>query len=171
MILFTIITNKHSSHKILSQTQLWSGPMGWDGIYCGYWCRHRSKDCSKAHHLPSQASPLWVGRVIPKNNLPHGHVCTVEFTQTGATLLYYNIQILQRKLLDHRRRKLLETTEGGSCSKPQKEEVTRNHRRRKLLETIEGGSCSTPGIRGHKGEIQISSWIRFQWVPDHQALM
>ena len=19
--------------------------MGWDGIYCGYWCRHRSKDC------------------------------------------------------------------------------------------------------------------------------
>ena len=25
--IFTIITNKHSSHKILSQTQLWSGPM------------------------------------------------------------------------------------------------------------------------------------------------
>ena len=24
------------------------------------------------HHLPSQASPLWVGRVIPNNNLPHG---------------------------------------------------------------------------------------------------
>ena len=46
----------------------------------------------------------------------------------------YNIQILHRKLL--------ETTEGGSCSKPQKEEVARN-RRRKLLET-EGGSCSSP---------------------------
>ena len=25
--IFTIITNKHSSFKILSQTQLWSGPM------------------------------------------------------------------------------------------------------------------------------------------------
>ena len=25
--IFTIITNKHSSHKILSETQLWSGPM------------------------------------------------------------------------------------------------------------------------------------------------
>ena len=40
------------------------GWMGWDGIYCGYWCRHRSKDCSKAHHLPSPAStfctlPFW----------------------------------------------------------------------------------------------------------------
>ena len=70
--------------------------MGWDGIDCWYWCRHRSKDCKKAHHLPSQASTFWVGRVIPMNNLHHGHVCTDEFTQTGATITYYNIQVLQR---------------------------------------------------------------------------
>ena len=77
---------------------------GWDGIYCGYWCRHRSKDCSKAHHLPSRASTFWVGRVIPKNNLHHDHVCTDEFTQTGAT-----------RLLDSDlRRKMLKSTEGGS---------------------------------------------------------
>ena len=52
--------------------------MGWDGdgIDCWYWCRHRSKDCKKAHHLPSQASTFWVGRVIPMNNLHHGRVCT-----------------------------------------------------------------------------------------------
>ena len=70
---------------------------GWDGIDCWYWCRHRSKDCKKAHHLPSQASTFWVGRVIPMNNLHHGHVCTDEFTQTGATITYYNIQVLQRR--------------------------------------------------------------------------
>ena len=71
--------------------------VGWDGIDCWYWCRHRSKDCKKAHHLPSQASTFWVGRVIPMNNLHHGHVCTDEFTQTGATITYYNIQVLQRR--------------------------------------------------------------------------
>ena len=40
------------------------------------------------------------------------------------------------------------TTEGGSCSKPQKEEVARNHRRMNLLET-EGGSRS----KTQKGEV------------------
>ena len=29
-----------------------SDGMGWDGIDCGYWCRHRSKDYSLAHPLP-----------------------------------------------------------------------------------------------------------------------
>ena len=32
-------------------------------------------------------SAHWVSRVIPKSKLPHSHVCTDEFTQTGAT--YY----------------------------------------------------------------------------------
>ena len=53
--------------------------MGWDILWVR--CRHRSKDCSKAHHLPSRAYTIWVGRVIPKNNLHHDHVCTDEFTQ------------------------------------------------------------------------------------------
>ena len=44
----------------------------------------------------------------------------------------YDIKILHRMLI--------ETTEVGSCTKPQKEEVARDHRRRKLLKT--GGSCS-----------------------------
>ena len=52
----------------------------------------------------------------------------------------YDIKILHRMLI--------ETTEGGSCSKPQKEEVARNHRRMNLLET-EGGSRS----KTQKGEV------------------
>ena len=31
------------------------GLMGWDGINCGYWCRHRPRDCSEAHRFPSEA--------------------------------------------------------------------------------------------------------------------
>ena len=33
------------------------------------------------------------GGVTPINNLHHSHVCIDEFTQTGATLQYYSIQI------------------------------------------------------------------------------
>ena len=72
---------------------------------------------------------FWVGRVIPKKNLHHDHVCIDKFTQTGATLLYYYVQIL--------RRKMLESTEGGTCSSPQKKEAARVHRRRELLESTE----------------------------------
>ena len=48
----------------------------------------------------------------------------------------------------HRRRKLLESTEGGSCLNPQKEEAATVHRRRKLLEYTEGGSSQTM-MSGH----------------------
>ena len=48
----------------------------------------------------------------------------------------YDIQILHRMFLGTT--ELL--SEGGSCSK-QKEEVNRNHRRGKLLESTEGGRC------------------------------
>ena len=99
---------------------------GWDGIYCGYWCRHRSKDCSKAHHLPSRASTFWVGRVIPKNNLHHDHVCIDEFTQTGATRLL-DSDFEKEDAQVHRRRKSLESTKGGSCSNPQKEVAAQVH--------------------------------------------
>ena len=63
--------------------------MEWNGMEqtSGYWCRHRSKDCSKAHPLPFQASASWLGGVIPMDNLPHDHIHTGECTQTGATLL------------------------------------------------------------------------------------
>jgi len=138
--------------------------MGWDILWVR--CRHRSKDCSKAHHLPSQASPLWVGRVIPRNNLPHGHVCTDEFTQTGAT----RITILrfsegscsspqkEEAAQVHRRRKLLESTEGGSCSSPQKEEAAWIHRRRKLLKSTEGGSCPSTQM-----EEALKPWCQDTW--------
>ena len=43
--------NEHFPHVILEYGRV----LGWDGIYCGYWCRHRSKVCSKAHGLPSKA--------------------------------------------------------------------------------------------------------------------
>ena len=48
----------------------------------------------------------------------------------------------------HGRRKLLESTEGGSCLNPQKEEAATVHRRRKLLEYTEGGSSQTM-MSGH----------------------
>ena len=47
-------------------------PRIWDGIDWWYWCRHRSKDCSKDHRLPSQASPFGLAGLTPLNNLPHG---------------------------------------------------------------------------------------------------
>ena len=96
-------------------------------------------------------SANWVSRVIPKSKLPHSHVCTDEFTQTGAT---YYITIFRFS--------------EGSCSSPQKEEaaqvhrrgkpsvspflqisdflkvVARVHRRGKLLKSTEGGSCLNP---------------------------
>ena len=123
----------------LSQINEWILVWDGDGIYCGYWCRHRSKDCSKAHHLPSRAFTFWVGRVIPKNNLHHDHVCTDEFTQTGATRLLYS----------DLKRKMPKSTERGSHSNPLKEEATPVHKRRKLLESTEGSSCTSPGGGNH----------------------
>ena len=69
--------------------------MGWDILWVR--CHHRSKDCSKAHHLPSRASTFWVGRVIPKNNLHHdvkcktkrGHILQTR-VHTVCTLLRIN---------------------------------------------------------------------------------
>ena len=46
-----------------------SSEMRWDGTYCGYWCRHRSKDCSMARRLPSQALCFGISRVIPEKSL------------------------------------------------------------------------------------------------------
>ena len=116
--------------------------MGWDGIYCWYWCRHRSKVCSKAHRLPSAAlPPLWSAGLFQKANFP-----TVTCVQTSShrperpTILQYSdFQKVVARV--HRSRKLLKSTEGGSCSSPQKEEAAQVHRRRKLLESTEGGSC------------------------------
>ena len=130
--------------------------MGWDGIYCWYWCRHRSKVCSKAHRLPSAAlPPLWSAGLFQKANFP-----TVTCVQTSShrperpTILQYSdFQKVVARV--HRRGKLLKSTEGGSCSSPQKEEVARVHRKRKLLKSTEGGSCLNPqkeeAARVHKG--------------------
>ena len=84
-----------------------------------------------------------VSRFIPKSKLP-----TVTCVQTNShrperpTLLQYSdFQNVVARV--HRRRKLLESTEGGSCSSPQKVECTRIHRRRKTPKITEGGRCST----------------------------
>ena len=69
---------------------------------------------------------LWVSRVIPKNNLHHDHVCTDEFTQTGATRLL-DSDFEKEDAQVHRRRKSLESTKGGSCSNPQKEVAAQVH--------------------------------------------
>ena len=129
-----------------------------------------------------------VSRVIPKSKLPHSHVCTDEFTQTGATYYITIFRFPEGSCSSpqvHRRRKLLESTEGGSCSSPQKEEVDRVLRRRKLLESTEGGSRSNPQMeeaaRVHRGR-KLSNhdartpgqvfriWVprvhHSQWVPD-----
>ena len=99
---------------------------------------------------------LWVGRVIPKNNLHHDHVCTDEFTQTGATRLLDSD--LRRKMLKSTeggshsnplKEEALKSTEGGSHSNPLKEEATPVHKRRKLLESTEGSSCTSPGGGNH----------------------
>ena len=113
--------------------------MGWDGIHCWYWCCHRSKVCSKAHRLPSAAlPPLWSAGLFQKANSP-----TVTCVQTSShrperpTILQYSD--FQKVVA-----RVLKSTEGGSCSSPQKEEVARVHRRRKLIESTEGGSRSNP---------------------------
>ena len=54
---------------------------------------------------------------------------------------------------------MLESTEGGSCLNPQKEEAAKVHRRRKLLKSTEGGSCLNPqkeeAARVHKGRKRL----------------
>ena len=46
---------------------------------------------------------------------------------------------------------MLESTEGGSCLNPQKEEAAKVHRRRKLPEYTNGGSSQTM-MSGHLGK-------------------
>ena len=70
--------------------------IGWDGIYCWYWCRHRSKVCSKAHRLPSQAfRPLGQQGYSKKQTPPQSRVYRRVHTDR-SDLLYYNIQIFRR---------------------------------------------------------------------------
>ena len=123
--------------------------MGWDGIHCWYWCCHRSKVCSKAHRLPSAAlPPLWSAGLFQKANSP-----TVMSVQTSShrperpTILQYSD--FQKVVA-----RVLKSTEGGSCSSPQKEEAAQVHRRRKLLEYTEEGSSQTmmPGLLGKYSE-------------------
>ena len=67
------------SDEIVDLMQYSEKGLGWDGIDCGDWCRHRSNECSMAHGSPSQQSnSLWVYRVIPENRHHHsGGVVTV----------------------------------------------------------------------------------------------
>ena len=76
----------------------------------------------------------------------------------------YDIKILHRMLI--------ETTEVGSCSKPQKEEVAQVHRRRKVLEFTECGRCSSPQQGGScwkrsKGT-RTSGFRVFEAIQRHQ---
>ena len=87
----------------------------WDGIYCGYWCRHRSKDCSKAHHLPSRASPFGLAGLFQRT-ISTTITCVQTSSHRPERPDYY-IQIWK-----------------GRCPSPQKEEVTRIHWRRKPLQ-------------------------------------
>ena len=103
-----------------------------------------------------------VSRVIPKSKLPHSHVCTDEFTQTGATYYITIFRFPEGSCSSpqvHRRRKLLESTEGGSCSSPQKEEAARVHRGRKLS----NHDARTPG---QVFRIWVPRVHHSQWVPD-----
>ena len=103
--------------------------MGWDGIDCWYHVGTGVATALKLAQRPTAFLPRHsanlVGRVIPKSKLPHSHVCTDEFTQTGAT---YYITIFRFP--------------EGSCSSPQRKEVARVHSRGKLLDSTEGGNCS-----------------------------
>ena len=92
-------------------------------------------------------SAHWVSRVIPKSKLPHSHVCTDEFTQTGATYYITIFGFREGSCLNprkeksagvHGRKKLLYR------SSPRKEKDARTHRRKKLLESTEGGSDLNP---------------------------
>ena len=119
--------------------------IGWDGIKYRYWCRHRSKICSKAHHLPSTAlPPLWSVGLFQEANSP-----TVSCVQTSShrperpTILQYS-DLEKEVAWIHGRRKLLDSTEGRSCSSPRKEKSAQVHGRRKMLEPTEGRSCSSP---------------------------
>ena len=60
-----------------------------------------------------------VGRVIPKSKLPHSHVCTDEFTQTGATYYITIFRFQEGVARVHRRRKLPESAEEGEVAHSQ----------------------------------------------------
>ena len=101
-----------------------------DGIYCG------SPPLKRLLKGPPPSFPGFppLGRqgYSKEQSSPRSRV--YRRVHTDRSDPNYDIKILHRMLI--------ETTEVGSCSKPQKEEVARDHRRRKLLET--GGSCSKP---------------------------
>ena len=66
----------------------------WDGM--GYTVGTGVATAQKIVKRPTTSLPrlptLWVGRVIPKNNLPHGHVCTniwnCQFTLKTMSLVH-----------------------------------------------------------------------------------
>ena len=64
--------------------------LGWDGmgysVVCGYWCRHRSKDCSIAHHLPLWAFAPGSAGFIPEKNLPPSPL--IQFPALSLTSFY-----------------------------------------------------------------------------------
>ena len=69
--------------------------------------------------FPPRHSANLVGRVIPKSKLPHSHVCTDEFTQTGATYYITIFRFQEGVARVHRRRKLLESAEEGEVAHSQ----------------------------------------------------
>ena len=84
--------------------------LGWDGINYRYWCRHRSKVCSLAHRLPSEAFRQFGRQGYSKEQTPPQSRVYRQVHTDRSDLLYYNIQIF--------RRKFLESTETGSWSSP-----------------------------------------------------
>ena len=60
--------------------------MGWDKL-AGTGVATAQKIVQRPTPFLTRHSASWLGGVTPMNNLPHDHVHTGEYTQTGATLL------------------------------------------------------------------------------------
>ena len=67
------------------------GDSQWNGME---WNRLAGTGVTTAQKIVQRPTPFltrhsasWLGGVTPMNNLPHDHVHTGEYTQTGATLL------------------------------------------------------------------------------------
>ena len=94
-------------------------------------------------------------RSDPNYDIKILHRMLIETTEVGSCSKPQKEEVA----LDHRRRKLLET--GGSCSKPQKVEFARVHRSRKVLKSTEEGRCSSPqkeeGARVHNWAVVAES--------------
>ena len=68
--------------------------MGWDGMGIPSWDRLSGTGVATAQKIVQRPTPFLTGHsasrlggVTPMNNLPHDHVRTDEYTQTGATLI------------------------------------------------------------------------------------